>query len=142
MTKGSLVLAGVLTTTFVEAAPLVHCPRYDFPAEDSIVGWERQSLPVGCGHFGWNVFGIVTNERVQVTHNAVLTKDNLCNALEIRLTTPGGKVSDYRRWLDVDDALAGVEYVRDGVRHKREFFASYPDRTGVMRLTTETGRSR
>ena len=135
MTKGTLVLAGVLTMTFVEAAPLVHCLRYDSPAEDSIVGWERQSLPVGCGHFGWNVFGIVTNERVQVTHNAVLTKDNLCNALEVRLTTPGGKVSDYSRWLDVGDSLAGVSYVQDGIRYEREFFASYPDRTGVMRLS-------
>ena len=114
---------------------VAHRLRYDRPAADDIVGWEHESLPLGCGHFGWNVFGIVTNERVQVTHNAVLTKDNLCNALEIRLSTSGGIVSDYSRWLDVDNSLAGVAYVQDGVRYEREFFTSYPDRTGVMRLS-------
>ena len=46
---------------------------YDRPADDSVKGGERQSLPIGCGHFGVSVFGNVTNERLQVTHNAVLT---------------------------------------------------------------------
>jgi len=129
------LFAALLSAADSQAGPVVHRLRYDKPAADDIVGWERESLPVGCGHFGWNVFGIVTNERVQVTHNAVLTKDNLCNALEIRLATPGGTLSDYSRWLDVDDSLAGVAYTQDGVRYEREFFASYPDRVGVMRLT-------
>jgi len=39
------------------------------PAADSAEGWERQSYPVGCGFFGANVFGLVGDERVQVTHN-------------------------------------------------------------------------
>ena len=115
--------------------------HYRMPAEDSIVGWERQSLPLGCGHFGWNVFGIVTNERVQVTHNAVLTRGNLTNALEIRLRTEAADVTGYERSLDLESAVAEVRYESSGVTYRREFFTSYPDRVGVMRLTaSEMGR--
>ena len=122
-------------------AELRHGLVADAPAADTIVGWERQSYPLGCGHFGWNVFGGVTNERVQVTHNAVLTADNLTNALELRLRTDHRDATGYRRWLDVDASLAGVEYEAGGVRYTREFFTSYPDRVGVMRLAaSERGR--
>ena len=117
-------------------AGLAHRLNYVSPAADTIVGWERESLPLGCGHFGWSVFGIVTNERVQVTHNAFLSEGNLTNALELRLKTAHGDVAEYRRWLDVDDAVAGVGYVADGVRYSREFLTSYPDRVGVIRFTS------
>ena len=125
-----------------------HGLRYRTPAEDSDSGWERQSLPIGCGHFGANVFGIVTNERMQVTYNALHNRDpqnptkaNLTDALEIRLRTDHGAVSDYARGLDLDSAVAWVEYVADGVRHRREFFANYPSRVLVMRLTaSERGK--
>lgn len=114
---------------------------YRTPAEDSIVGWERQSLPLGCGHFGWSVFGIVTNERVQVTHNAVLTRGNLTDALEIRLWTEAADVTGYERSLDLESAVAEVRYESSGVTYRREFFTSYPDRVGVVRLTaSEKGR--
>ena len=117
----------------------VHRLYYRTPATDSIVGWERESLPLGCGHFGWNVFGIATNERVQVTHNAVLTKDNLTNALEIRIETPAAAIANYERSLDLEDAVAYVAFDADGVRYRREYFTSYPDRVGVIRLSSSKG---
>lgn len=49
-----------------------HGLRFLSPAADSIEGWKRESLPVGCGCVGANVFGIVGDERVQITHNAFL----------------------------------------------------------------------
>ena len=90
-----------------DGSPVAHRLYYRSPAADSIVGWERESLPLGCGHFGWNVFGIATNERVQVTHNAVMTKDNLTNALEIRIETPVSEISNYERSLDLEEAVRG-----------------------------------
>ena len=105
------------------------------PAHDSNWGWEHQSYPLGCGHFGWNVFGIVTNERVQVTHNAVATKRNLSNALEIRLKMDDVAATDYERRLDLSDAILRVRYTQKGVAYTREYFTSYPDRVGVMRFT-------
>ncbi len=47
-------------------------------------------------------------------------------------------VSDYRRWLDLDTAMAGVTYTVGQVSYTREIFASYPDRVIVVRLSADT----
>ena len=92
MTRPLLLLAACALAA--GGASAGHALRYLSPAEDSDRGWEQQSLPIGCGHFGANVFGIVTNERVQVTwpslHNVDPTwsdQANLTDALEIRIRT-------------------------------------------------------
>lgn len=43
----------------------------------------------------------------------------------------------YRRSLDLDTAIAKVEYTHDGVAYTREFFASFPDKVIVMRLSAD-----
>ncbi|WP_422657061.1 glycosyl hydrolase family 95 catalytic domain-containing protein [Paenibacillus sp. EC2-1] len=45
--------------------------------------------------------------------------------------------SDYRRELDLNEAMARVSYTSNNVKYKREYFISYPDKVMVMRLTTE-----
>jgi alpha-L-fucosidase 2 len=45
--------------------------------------------------------------------------------------------SEYRRELDLERGVVTVSYLRDGVRFKREIFASYPDRILVVRLTAD-----
>ena len=45
--------------------------------------------------------------------------------------------TDYRRWLDLATATAGVSYRRDGATFTREYFASHPDEVLVVRLTTD-----
>lgn len=47
------------------------------------------------------------------------------------------RVTDYRRWLDLATATAGVTYRRDGVRYSREVFISQPDQVMVIRLTVD-----
>jgi len=44
---------------------------------------------------------------------------------------------EYRRELDLDRGVATVSYLQDGIRYKREIFASYPDRALVVRLTAD-----
>lgn len=39
----------------------------------------------------------------------------------------GANVDDYERWLDVEEAVAGVYYSVDGVEYRREYLASNPD---------------
>ena len=57
---------------------------------------------------------------------------------DLFLEFPGhGKVEDYRRSLDLDAALAAVEYVKDGVRFRREVFASAADPVLVVRLSAD-----
>jgi alpha-L-fucosidase 2 len=48
-----------------------------------------------------------------------------------------GVVSDYRRWLDLADATAGVRYRRGEVTYTREVFASHPDQVIAIRLTAD-----
>ena len=121
-----------------DARPCGHELWYDRPATDSNRGWERESLPIGNGWFGVSVFGGVDRERLQVTENTVLTRNNLTSALDLRLAFPNAdaeKATDYRRALDLEAGVASVSYAADGVRYRREYFASYPDRVFVARLT-------
>lgn len=46
-------------------------------------------------------------------------------------------VTDYRRQLDLNSALARVSYRADGVSYQRDAFASYPDQAIVLRLTAD-----
>ena len=138
---------GAATQSF---AVETHGLRYDRPAADSYGGWERESVPIGCGWFGASVFGIVGSERVAITDNSLLVKGNLTGigqpndtgigltgALELRFDIPHDRVTDYSRGLDFDTARAWVSYAADGVRHTREAFASYPARTLVLRFAAD-----
>ncbi len=49
-------------------------------------------------------------------------------------------VTDYRRWLDIGDATARVEYLRDGALFTGDYFASAPDSLLVIRLKSESKR--
>jgi len=48
-----------------------------------------------------------------------------------------GEVTDYRRELDLDEAVARVSYGAGGVRFAREVFASAADQVIVVRLTAD-----
>lgn len=48
-----------------------------------------------------------------------------------------GKVTNYRRSLDLGNALAQVRYQVEGTTYTREYFANYPDRVLVIKLTAE-----
>ena len=52
-------------------------------------------------------------------------------------STAKGAVTDYRRWLDLATATAGVSFQRDGATFTREMFISAPDQVIVVRLRTD-----
>ena len=56
--------------------------------------------------------------------------------IETGLSTVG--MSDYRRALSLDSALASVSFVKDGVRYQREYFISYP--ANVMAIRYKASR--
>ncbi len=56
---------------------------------------------------------------------------------DLLLAFPAGRITDYSRSLDLRDAVARVDYKRDGVAFHEEAFASYPAKTLVMRLSAE-----
>jgi len=57
---------------------------------------------------------------------------------DLHLHFPGqGEVTDYRRELDLYTAIATTTFQLDGVKYKREIFASYPDQTIVLHITAD-----
>jgi len=48
-----------------------------------------------------------------------------------------GEVSDYRRELDINEAIARVSYNAGGVNYLREIFSSHPGQGLVMKLTAD-----
>lgn len=112
---------------------------YQGPAEDSVQGWLDQSLPLGNGYFGVNVFGGVARERLQITENSLVDTPSdgiggLNNFAEVALEFPHAAPQDYSRDLDLDTATAHVRYRDGGVVFTREYFTSYPDRVMAIRL--------
>lgn len=61
MIKGLCGVCVVLVACAVEAAG--EGLRFLESAEDSLVGWETSSVPLGNGWFGANVFGIVDTDQ-------------------------------------------------------------------------------
>jgi alpha-L-fucosidase 2 len=65
--------------------------------------------------------------------------------LRLEFDRPGksgpAQVHDYRRTLDLDRALASVQYALDDVVYKREVFISHPDEVLVVHLSTSRPRS-
>jgi alpha-L-fucosidase 2 len=57
---------------------------------------------------------------------------------DIRLTFAGhDAATDYRRELDLDRGVHTVTYKLNGVTHKREVFASFPDQAIVVRISAD-----
>jgi alpha-L-fucosidase 2 len=57
--------------------------------------------------------------------------------LNINYGHPLSDAKNYRRELNMDNALVNVSYQYDGVAYQRRIFASYPDQVIVVRLTAD-----
>ncbi len=122
---------------------------YSQPAKN----WEKQALPVGNGRLGCMIFGDIERERIQFNEDSLWTGDenpsgvyetmgayqafgNLYISMEpTDNTTPA--VDGYRRELRLADGIFHVEFQRNGIRHQRDVFASWPDQVIVIRWTAD-----
>ena len=112
---------------------------YDHPAANNNDGWVSQSLPLGNGYMGVNLFGGVQEDRLQITENSLVDAPTdkiggLNNFAEVFLDFPHTVPSKYSRDLVLNSATAHVSYDDAGVSYQREYFASYPDKVFVSRL--------
>jgi alpha-L-fucosidase 2 len=60
--------------------------------------------------------------------------------LKFEFQLPAGVVTNYTRWLDIDSAVAGVEFTAGTTKFSREIFSSAPDQVIVEHLTSSTRR--
>jgi alpha-L-fucosidase 2 len=107
------------------------------------------ALPIGNGRLGGLVFGQPERERICVDEDSLWTGGenpsgdyNTMGAYQylgnVFVNLPGhGRVSDYRRDLDLSDAISRVGYTADGVKFRREFFCSHPAQVLAARFTAD-----
>lgn len=135
----------------------------NLPGKETRDSWESQSLPVGNGRVGGTVFGGDRRERINLnevslwsggpnlpgngsgyTYGPTAGKDafgsyqpfgNLYIDFEL-----GGETRDYRRSLDLNDAIARVSFTNGGDAHERECFVSHPDNVLVYMARTNASR--
>ena len=69
-------------------------------------GWEKWSLPIGCGWFGANIFGRTDTERVQITENSLVS--TMYGKAEVRR---GGLANFAELYLDFDHKVDIYNYV-------------------------------
>lgn len=103
--------------------------------------WMTSALPIGNGQFGAMIYGKIRREEVQF-NDKTLWKGNTNTYgayqnfgslfIEDEKTT---MVSDYRRELDIENAIAKVTYSIDDITYTREYFSSYPDSSVIVYLT-------
>ena len=54
------------------------------------------------------------------------------------IESPGlDSVENYRRELDLNNAMVSIQFEKDGVKYRREFFSSFPDQAMVIRYTAD-----
>ncbi len=118
--------------------------HYDKPAPDSDFGWANDSIPMGNGYMGINVFGGPETDRIQITENSLydwadknsgLKRRGVNNFAEVYIDFDHSKVSNYTRELDLNKGISTVNYEQGGVTYSREYFTSYPDKVMVIRLS-------
>lgn len=116
--------------------------RYGKPAENSVNGWENESLPIGNGYMGVSVFGGVEEERLQITDPTLFTRGkdtyyrSMCGMADIYCKFSHVNVKNYERGLDLNTAKAYVKYTCDGTEFVREYFTSYPSNLLIMKFTS------
>ena len=103
--------------------------------------WMTSALPLGNGRIGAMIFGGTETERVQFNDKTLWTghrndRGSFQNFGDIFIQfKEQGNVSNYTRELNLDDAIARVNYKAGDVIYAREYFASHPDDVIVMRYT-------
>jgi alpha-L-fucosidase 2 len=107
--------------------------------------WMTEAYPLGNGRMGGMVFGGVAQEHIQFNEISLWTGDEhdtgayqAFGDLYINFAgkdTTQAIPANYRRQLDISKAVQQITYTDAGVAYRREYFASFPAKTAVLRFT-------
>ncbi len=125
--------------------------------------WEKQALPIGNGYMGAMLFGMPGKDHIQFNeesfwaagYRGVQSKvsqtyinpgmsegiNGYMNAGNIFVDfglPQNPTIYNYYRDLNLDDAVAHVQYTYNDITYYREYFASYPAEVLVFRYTADT----
>jgi alpha-L-fucosidase 2 len=122
---------------------------YQQPVGGTASSFINEALPVGNGRIGGLIAGGTARERIVLNEDSLWTggenpsgNDSTMGAYQclgnLFINLPGHEnLADYRRDLDLGNALAHVSYQSGGVNYRREYFCSHPDGVLVVRLTAD-----
>ncbi|MBR5465937.1 MAG: glycoside hydrolase family 95 protein [Bacteroidaceae bacterium] len=116
--------------------------------------WMEYALPLGNGELGCMVFGGVFKEEIQFNEKTLWSGPaNVVGAASGNRTFMNfgslfvenldgdinkNGVTDYVRYLDIEEGIAGVEFKNaNGTKFTRKYFSSAPDQVIVGRYTAE-----
>lgn len=131
---------------------------YTEPVTASTAGdpWTEYALPIGNGEFGAMIFGGIAKDRVQFNDKSLWTgsptmRGSYQNFGDLYIEDISGAfgytddkaVANYVRNLDLSAGKANVTYTNAGgdVTYTREYLASYPDKSVVIRISASQPRS-
>ena len=104
--------------------------------------WMTQALPIGNGHMGAMLSGGVSRDDIQFNEETLWIGDEQVTGAyqafgDVIVEFQHGTPVNYRRQLDLRNALHTVTYECDGVKYRNEAFASHPAGVMVFRYTAD-----
>ena len=147
----------VLALIMLDASAALHAGDlvlwYQQPAGSTVNGtappFVNEALPIGNGRLGGLIAGGTAREQIVLNEDSLWTgdenpsgNDGTMGAYQclgnLFINLPGHEnPADYRRDLDIGNALAHVSYRLGGVNYRREYFCSHPDGVLVVQLTAD-----
>ena len=112
---------------------------YNKPAKD----WMTEALPIGNGRLGGMIFGGIETEQIQFNEISLWSGDETNTGAyqafgDIFIDfKQDANVEQYRRELNIDNAVHTTTYLSKGVKYKREYFSSAKDQVMVMRISAD-----
>jgi len=123
----------------ITAHPNTLTLSYSKPAQD----WMTEALPIGNGRLGAMIFGGVEQERIQFNEISLWSGDEKDTGAyqafgDLFLDFKGQtNPQNYKRELNLENAVHTVSFSSNGVNYKREYFTSAKDQVMVLHLSAD-----
>jgi alpha-L-fucosidase 2 len=104
--------------------------------------WPQETYPIGNGRLGAMPFGDLDQEHIQFNEDSLWVGDEQVtgayqNLGDIFIQLGHKNAKEYRRELDISNAIQTITYTFNGVAYKREYFASHPADVMVFKFTAD-----
>jgi alpha-L-fucosidase 2 len=146
---GALILLGTNAATFAGDLVLWYQQPVGSTFNGTAPPFINEALPIGNGRIGGLIASGTAREQIVLNEDSLWIGDENPSGNDstmgsyqclgnLFINLPGHEnLANYRRDLDIGNALAHVGYQSGGVNYRREYFCSYPDGVLVVRLTAD-----